>query len=482
MGEHDPAVPARQAVGDQSVEPAGGVRTGDLDPGEGGDVHETHALPHRPDLFGDDVVHDVAPERIVVARGRAAAGEPARPFVTVHFLEHGARLLRPPVERRGLDGPSLQPVEVREGDLVAQAVVFPGLDHLPVPVGIGAEPPGIVFAHGNVGRAMDDPARQFARQPRSPADADLRSAAAPVVPHSRRRPDQRVAVGRMGNGAMDGAPDTEIAQHRHAFHGVGKPWHDPLVVRGEELVLRLPGTVVDPDGVRVLLLVDADETGFLLHPDIAGHEAVVAHHGKFPGEREKLRHGIGDEVVVRHRRHGKLETVPPADLPGVGAGGVDHVFADDVAPLAADVPFAAGEGLDARDPAAPDDPHTLAADRGGHGLNDARRVDMAVIGRVESPLHALDAVEGMQCADTVGPDQFHGETQRGADTECVTQPVHLVFGVGEAKGTAAVPCHPVTGFAFEGAGVEPDVVVDALSQAETRGRLRDLPGGVPGRT
>jgi hypothetical protein len=86
---------------------------------------------------------------------------------------------------------------MRERDFVAQAVILLGLHDLPFLGRVGPKAARIIVAHRDIRRAMHHPARQFAGQPRPPADADLRAAAAPVVAHARRRADQRVAIGRM---------------------------------------------------------------------------------------------------------------------------------------------------------------------------------------------------------------------------------------------------------------------------------------------
>ena len=242
VGQDDAADLLRETVGDQPIEKGRRVGAADLDLGEGGDVHDADTLAHRPHLFADDVMHDISPEGVVIDRRRAASGEPSGPFMPVDLLEDSALGLQALIERARLDRPAGQAVEVGEGNFVAKAVVFLRFDDLPVLGGIAAEAARIEFAHGDVGRTMDHPAGELAGQARPPADADLRPATAPVVLHPGSGPHQRVAVGRMGDGAMDLALDAEFGKNRHALHGGFEPGHDAVVVGIEQLVLRLPGT------------------------------------------------------------------------------------------------------------------------------------------------------------------------------------------------------------------------------------------------
>ena len=143
-----------------------------------------------------------------------------------------------------------------------------------------------------------------------------------------------------------------------------------VVIGFEQLVLGLPRAVVFPDGVRVFLLVDADQPGFLFHPDIAGHQPVVADHRQVVIIAE-FRHRIRDEIMMRHGRHRKLKAAPFTHLAGIGAAGIDHMLASDRATFCFDKPFAVRLPGDVGGAAAPDDLHALRAGAGGKRLRDA---------------------------------------------------------------------------------------------------------------
>lgn len=237
----------------------------------------------------------------------------------------------------------------------------------------------------------------------------------------------------MGNSPVYGPADADIAQDRHALQGVLQPRHDAFEVGFEEFVFRLPGAVLDPHRIGVALLVDSDEPRFLLHPDVTGDEVVVAHHREFPIEVEKPGNGIGDEVVVGHRGCRNVDPVPRADLPRIGAGGIDHVFARDDTPVGRHLPFVLRGPGDAGHTAAAHDLHSFTARHRGKGLDDAGRVDVAVVGGMESAQDPVEIVEGVKGTDTFRTDKFHGESQGRAHPKGVAQPVHLVFPISEAQ-------------------------------------------------
>ena len=299
---------------------------------------------------------------------------------------------------------------------------------------------------------MHHPAGQLTGQARAPANADLGTAAAPVIGDTRCRTNQRVAVGWMRDGAMHFALDAQLGEDRHAVQRILEPRHDPVIIRLEQLVLGLPWAMVDPDGVRVFLLVDSDQAGFLFHPDVTGDKPVVPDHRKVVVILE-FRHRVGDEIMVGHRGHGKLQAAPLANLPRIGATGIDHMLAQNVAFLGLDQPFAARLLRDVGGPAAADDPRAPGPCPGSKRLGDAGRVGMAVFRRVERALHAFQIVERMMAADFLRPDKLDRKAEGTADTHRVAQPVHLVISIGQTERPASMPGDRYARLFLETAGI-----------------------------
>ena len=227
-------------------------------------------------LFRHPLIDDVAAETVVVPLGLIASGKPARPLVAVNLLKHRALGLEAVVKGALLHRSAIEAVEVWKGNLMAQQVILPRLDVLPLFIGVRTKTPGIKGPHGNIRRAVHHPAGQLTGQARPPANADLGAAATPVVARFGDRADQGVAIWRMGNGSVHILLDAKFGKDGHAIQRVLQPGHHPVVVRLEQVVLGLPGAVVIPNHVRLGLLIDANQAAFLFHADVTRHPFVIA--------------------------------------------------------------------------------------------------------------------------------------------------------------------------------------------------------------
>ena len=161
----------------------------------------------------------------------------------------------------------------------------------------------------------------------------------------------------------------------------------------EQLIGGVPWGAVVPNGVGVCLLVDAEHAGHLLHAEVAAEGAHIAQYWQFGVEFEKFRHRLGDDVVVGGVDDGQVEAIPLTDLAGIGAAGVDHVLADDVALLRDYPPFTARQRLDVGDPVRLDNLGAHFARPGGKRQTGAGRVHMTVVHGVMRRLDAIEVVE-----------------------------------------------------------------------------------------
>ena len=185
MSQANAADIAGECVGDEAVQQRLCVGPCDLDLGEGADIHNAHALAHGTVLLTHALVNDIATKAVVIFLRLVTGGEPARAFVAIDLFKDCPLFLESLVERARFHRPAVQAIEVGEGDLVAEQVVFSRLDVLPLFVGVVAESARVKGAHRHIGRAMHHPAGQFTGQARTPANANLRAAAAPIIAHAR---------------------------------------------------------------------------------------------------------------------------------------------------------------------------------------------------------------------------------------------------------------------------------------------------------
>ena len=94
-------------------------------------------------------------------------------------------------------------------------------------------------------------------------------------------------------------------------------------------MVRVPGSAVLPHRAWIRLLVDTDEAGPPLHPDVSRHVGVLAQDRQFLVQLGERRYFLGHEVLVGHgddrQVHGR--SGPGRYLASVRAGGVDHLVA-----------------------------------------------------------------------------------------------------------------------------------------------------------
>jgi hypothetical protein len=108
-------------------------------------------------------------------------------------------------------------------------------------------------------------------------DAEGEDAGLIGVRHPRHRSDERVAVGRVGDRAVDDLGQPRLAQHRHAGHGVGDVGLQPVEVvwvKLEAEVLR-QGVVGRRPMRAGVTLVGAEVEAVLFLPQVVGHVHVA---------------------------------------------------------------------------------------------------------------------------------------------------------------------------------------------------------------
>ena len=157
----------------------------------------------------------------------------------------------------------------------------------------------------------------------------------------------------MRDGPVHDPFDALVREHRHALQGRLQPGHDAVVVAR---TARAPPPMACRPARRC--------SGRLSRRCRSDRTSAPGAHSPTPCGRRvpraalcpalELGDGLGHQVVVGHAGDGQVQTDPLTDLPGVGAAGVDHVLAHDIALLGADQPLAVRLALDVQ--------HTIVAD------------------------------------------------------------------------------------------------------------------------
>ena len=184
--------------------------------------------------------------------------------------------------------------------------------------------------------------------------------------------------------------------------------------------------------------------------------------------------------MVQHVCDRQFQTEPLPDLARVGAAGVDHLRGLDI-PLHGMHDETIAGARYTGDPVVPNHRGAHHARSLGHGEGDAGRIDMAVVRRIQRCPDAVEIIKRVQLGDAPGVDDFHFVTETLAHRQRVANPVDLVRGIGDAQAAATVPGAGLAGLVLE-ERVQLGTVSRHLREAVVADRMRDLAGGVPGRT
>ena len=400
----------RKAVREDAVEELLGLGAADVVFGVGRDLHQPDALAHSPALARDRREGVVAAEAPVLAALFTIGRIPQRIFEPVGRPEQGALPTERFVERRRPERAPGRQLLAGEADAEFPGVV---LAHLGVRIGHG----GPVAVAGDVhapdvgaGIALDHPVRQRQADAAALGQAGHHAAGDPVVLEAAHRPDERVAVRREGEGAVDDAPDAGAPERREMLEADLEARRDALEVVLEQLVPEFPGRLpLRPRHAGALVGADQHAAAALLaHVDLAV-EVDDMQHLLFGGCN--LGHVLGDQVLVLHREHRQLEPGHAADLARPQPAGIDDMLGDERALVGDDVPGAVGPRLRLDDPGVPIDLGALDARRLGIGVGDAGWVDVAFERVVERADEVALVHEREHLRRLVDRDHLHVEAE-----------------------------------------------------------------------
>ncbi len=231
--------------------------------------------------------------------------------------------------------------------------------------------------------------------------------------------------------------------------------------------------------MRGVGFVRADKNAVGLLAQI-GMRIGIAHHRQFHLEVDQLLERLGDHVVMQHVGDRYVVAGPGADDVAIGAGGIDHMLADDVALVGDDPPFARWKKLDVGDAGAAIDFGAELARAGRHRIGDVGGRDMAVGHGPEGGLDAEGFEEGMVLLDLAGADDLALVSGKLGNAEHIFEPVHLLIRLGDAQAAAAMPGDRLAGQFLE-LGIELGPVDMNLRHVERAVEMRALAGRMPGR-
>ena len=325
MGQAD-AAGLRCAVGAERVEEGQRVLARHIEFGEDRDIGERHAVCNRIHL----VRHMLKPVGAAKAFMRHVAlpvGEPVGPFRAMGKAHDGSLPEHVIMQRREIDVAAR--MALLEGIVHAelQAEAFDRLRNAVVAVRPGAEAARIHGKRIHGWCAMHHPVGEELARTAPFHDAHGGAGEEPGILHAMGRADQRIGIGREGDGAVDHRLHARGTKGRNARHGGFDDVFHPLEIGWHEFRAKGGRHAIDGPDLRILLVRPEDEAvAFLAHIPALFR---IADDGEFrlPGGDAggDVRHRVGDEILVQHRNGGHVDAHHPAHFKAPGSGGIHHM-------------------------------------------------------------------------------------------------------------------------------------------------------------
>ena len=450
IGEADTAW-AWNCAGDKRRQPLPGTVALNTEARKAGQIEDTGGIAHGVTFLPNALQPGaVAPERL--RRGLrdvvAWASEPVGALPAIVGAELSAHRGDPVVDRRELPVAAGRPEMARKMNRIFVAVDLKALGDAIVGLGReGGEAARIAGPHVPFGRAFGDPLGKHLAGAAGLGDAEGEDAGFECVGDAGHRTDQRIAVRRVGDRPVYDLRQAGRAEQRDAPDGVFQIVLQPLQVVGEKLereVFRHRIVGACPVGAAVAL-VGPKVHAVLFLAQIVGDVHVAQKRqlvAAFGGPRGQFGDFVEQDVLVAHHHHRNGPAEHAADLGRPVAGGVDDVFAADLAFRRLDDPFAALPAHSG-DRAEADDRSTHVARALGQRLRELGRVDVAVIRVVECALQIVQLDEGIVPADVVRRQDVDRHALVAAHAPDALEFLHALARVGEADRAGDVIVHRI---------------------------------------
>jgi len=306
-------------------------------------AHEAAFIAHMREIVG------AAKAPLILARNSRRC-KPVRPLPSVALSPHGTQALELVVYRTRLRRSRGGPLLVGKMDGKDAAVGFFVFLHNVAFACVGAEAARIHRQHVNPGLARRDPFSELPAGAARGRDAEAVAFIDPHIRHAPRGPDQRAAVGRIGNGAVDDVLDAAVLEGRHPPDGSFDVRQQPIKVRLKEAPAEPVWHAIGKARWSAGLVRSQNPSQALL-AQIVGLVGL-AQHRKLPATFRaiafELRGLIVNDVLMLDGDGRNIEPKEPSGLAGVVAGGAHDVFGCDLALVGCQAPLTRGGAYGAR--------------------------------------------------------------------------------------------------------------------------------------
>src|SRR5262249_55055411 len=282
--------------------------------------------------FVADVLEVIGPaEAPPIARLDAAWGEPVGTLPAVALPPDRAPCAELVVHRTGLRRAGVGALLVRKMHGVHVAVGLLVLLHHVAVASVGPEGGGIARQHVDAGFPFDDPLGELPAGTARCGDAEAVSLVEPHIAHAPGGPDERTAIGCVGDRAVDDVLDPTVLECRHAARGSLDVRHQAGEIAGKEAAAEPLGHPIGEPRRRAFLVGPQDPSHALLAQVVGG--VGLAQHRELAATTLTVGFELGrfviDDVLMLDRDCRNVEPEHPPGLPRVIAGREHEVLGGD---------------------------------------------------------------------------------------------------------------------------------------------------------
>ena len=470
----------RQRTGDHVVNPGGSAGARDFELREARQVQHGNAVLHGVDFTLDGLVPGRTAEAVQRAAGEIVAlREEHRTLPATASTEVRTLRLQAQIRRRSLGGTASRTLFGRVADAVFVLVGFDGLGGGELGVRVLEVATRVQRPHVPFGVPVRYPLGNDLASAARLGNAERERSAVVEARQSGRRTDERVAIGRIRNGAVDDALDANAAELRHAQARVFDVLLEAVRVVVEQLVRELVGNTVLPMHAGIPL-VGAQDKAVTLLTQVITDVRVANERQACIAAGQQFGHIFGDQVLVRQGDDGQERADHGRHFTTAVAAGVDDLLGRDDALVRLDTPLARRCARDGSNARIAMNCATAVASTLGQSLRQLRGVNIAVIRVVQAAQNVVSLEERMALADFAGAEHFEIDALRMALRHHVAELVHAVARMREANAAGDVVIDVVTDLLAERC-VQLGAVALQLDDVPRSGEVRAVAGRVPGR-
>ena len=442
-----------------------GPRTGDHELAETGRLADPDAGPYSQGL-GPNLIPGVRPpEGHLLDWIRALLGEPERCFQPEPIAEDRVLRTQQVEDRRRLDAARSRQELVWEPDPETSAVVLRNLGVGVTRYGEVTETCDVHSPNVETRITLGDPVGQGDTDTASLRQSGHDRTRRPVTGQTKNRAQQRVAVGRESEGAVDHLLDTGLTDGRKVPEADFKRISDALEVGRQQAHAEVPRSLARRPGLAASFVGSQKKPATLLAqidlpPEInAVHQFAVF--AVVFGDRFDV---LSEQILVLHGQHRQIEPDHPSHLACPQPPGIDHMFAADHPLLIArrsvvgvNIPAPVTGAVDLTDPGVAVQGRAFQACGFDISVCDSRRVDVAFVGVVHGPDEVLLVEQGHEPFRFSDREQFRLVAQVASAGMGHFEPVQALLRVSKHHPAREVNTAVLTGDLFD-LGVQVDGV------------------------